>query len=85
MSTLYDKLAANLEKAGYKVTKDSWTESVGHKKPTKEYWIDVILKEEDDVRYTSHYWFGSDRNQIKELQFWKCKIRIEEDHHERLI
>jgi hypothetical protein len=83
--TLYDKLAANIEKAGYKVTKDSWVEEIGYKKPTREYWFDVVLKEENNVRYISHYWFGKDRNQIKELQFWKVNLVVQEDEYERII
>ena len=82
---LYDKLAANLEKAGYKVTKDSWTETVGYAKPTREYWVDVILKEEGNTRYMMHYWFKDNKDQILKLEFWKCKIKVEDYDYEQIV
>lgn len=84
-ATLYDKLATNLKKAGYTVTKDYWVEPVGYKKPTIEYWVDVILKEEGNTRYMMHYWFKDDKNNIVKLEFWKCKIKVEDYDYEKIV
>lgn len=82
--TLYATLRDNLRKQGYEVEEGSWIESVGYKKSTTEYWLDVTLKTKDNIKYVSHYWFKDNLNEIKELQFWKITYKVVEDKTERI-
>lgn len=82
--TLYDKLKKNLKETGYEVKEGSWIEPVGYKKPTREYWLDVTLKVVDNVKYIMHYYFKNDKDNIEQLQFWKCDLVITEENHKQI-
>jgi len=75
--TLYDQLLENFKELGYEIEEGSWTESVGYKNPTLEFWFDIVVSEEHSkYKQVLHYWFGSNKNKIKSIECWKTSYKI---------
>ena len=81
--TLYDQLVKSFREDGLTIEENSWTEFVGYKKPTKEYWFDVVV-DNFPKRYTTHYWFKGDKNKLLEVEFYECDLKIEEENFKKL-
>jgi len=75
--TLYDLLIESYELMGKVVEEGSWVENIEHKKPTKEYWFDVIVSEEGDTRHQLHFFFGSDKNNLLYTEYWTSRKVID--------
>jgi len=82
--TLYSKLAEQFREMGFVVEQNDWTESVGYKKPTQEYWLDVI-QDKGSKRVRVHYWFGSNLNKIEGFQIFTSELVIEEQNIQRFL
>ena len=77
--TLYDRLLENFKEMGYEVEEGGWTEAVGYKKPTPEFWFDVTVSEEKyKYKQVLHYWFGSNKNKILSVDCWRVELKVVE-------
>lgn len=75
--TIYDVLLENFIKNGMEVEEGSWVETVGYKKPTTEYWFDVILRY-DDKKFSLHYYFKNNKNNIHYFKMYETIIEMVE-------
>lgn len=77
-TTLYDKLLQNFKDLGHTVVEDSWTETIGYKKPTEEFWFDVVVEDNSKERLSLHYYFKNNLNKIDHVQLFKVEYKIVE-------
>lgn len=82
--TLYSRLIQNFEEKGYVVETGFWTEPVGYKKPTKEYWFDITMSDDGKKRRKLHYWFKNNLNKIDKIELWECDLTTQEDNHTQI-
>jgi len=82
--TLYSKLAEQFREMGFVVEQNDWTEPVGYKKPTKEYWLDVI-QDKGNQRIRMHYWFANNLNKIEDFQIFTSELVVEEQNTKRFL
>ena len=75
--TIYDVLLQNFIQNGMEVEEGSWVETVGYKKPTTEYWFDVILRD-DDKKLLLHYYFKNNKNNIHYFKMYETIIEMVE-------
>jgi len=82
--TLYDTLKETYESQGLKIDEDSWTEVVGYKKPTQEYWFDVWIPVKGSKRITLHYFFKDNKNVLDSFMMYSSDLVIEETNIEKI-
>ena len=83
--TLYDTLKETYEKQGFIIEEDSWIESVGYKKPTKEYWFDVQIPVKGSKRITIHYFFKDNKNVLDSFNMYTSDLVLEEINIEKIF
>ena len=82
ISTLYDMMIKSFIDLDFDVEEGSWEEPVGYPTPTIEYWFDITLLFDlkKKKKIIGHYFFGADKNVLKEHSVWTTDIVIEENN-----
>lgn len=83
--TLYDTLKETYAKQGFIIEEDSWTEVVGYKKPTEEYWFDVKVPVKGNKRITLHYFFKDNKNVLNKFNMYASELVLEEINIEKIF